>query len=152
MISLTDRQVLLWRLKRRGLSLGEIAKELGVSRQAVHKGLRVVEGKIRGALLSTAKACRIDVREVDAKRGYLWGWSPWMSTEVYVTFSAKNGVQVWFRHEADCRNCPLQEECRRILLSEAEERGIDLRDDEDVEPSELAEEFFSKLVVGGRGE
>lgn len=40
---LTPRQFTLWKMKRSGLSISEIASRLGISRQAVHKGLQAVE-------------------------------------------------------------------------------------------------------------
>jgi predicted transcriptional regulator len=144
MIELTQRQIDLWRLSVRGLSLSEIASALKISRQAVHKGLQSLETKIYKALIGVAKANRIEIREINAKKGYLVGWSPEFGVEVIITFSAKNGVQVWFRHKGDCKNCSMREECRRILLNEAEERGIELKEDE---PCKMAEELFRRILV-----
>lgn len=146
MISLTNRQLHLWKLRRSGLRTSEIASRLGISRQAVHKGLKVVEAKVYKALISAAMASRVEIRRVDVEKGLLVGWSPWLGVDVYITFSAKNGVQIWFKHEGSCRKCPLREDCKRILLSEAEERGIALP--EDLEPSQLAELLFEKLLEG----
>ncbi|MCD6510780.1 MAG: hypothetical protein J7L11_10400 [Thermoprotei archaeon] len=146
MMPLTDRQLSLWRLKRSGLRISEIAARLGISRQAVHKGLRAVEAKIYRALVSAAMASKVEIRNIDVEKGLLVGWSPWLKVDVYILFSAKNGVQIWFKHEGNCRECPLRDDCRSLLLDEAEERGIMLPKGEDIEPSQLAKMFFKKLL------
>jgi len=147
MLSLTDKQLLLWRLRRSGLSISEIASRLGISRQAVHKSLQSIESKVYRALIATARASKIEVRKIDAQKGVLVGWSPGLDTEVYITFSSKNGIQIWFRHERrDCKDCPFREDCKRILFEEAEERGISLPKDENLDPSDLAKLLFEKLV------
>jgi len=130
----------------RGLTASEIASRLGVSRQAVHKGLQAVENKVYRALISAAVASKIEIKRVDARRGVLVGWSPWLKTEVIITFSARNGVQIWFRHKGDCRECPLRDECIRILRGEAEERGIRLPGAEGMEPYQLADILFKKIL------
>ncbi|RLF17965.1 MAG: hypothetical protein DRJ68_07175 [Thermoprotei archaeon] len=142
---LTPKQLQLLKLWSEGLSLSEIALKLGVSRQAVHKGIQAAEAKVYRILVSAAKASKIEIRSVDAKRGFLVGWSPWLKSEVYITLSVKNGLQIWFKHEADCSSCPLREDCKRILLGEMEERGIRVEGAEDMEPSKLADELFSRL-------
>jgi len=146
--TLTFRQFTLWKMKRSGLSISEIASRLGISRQAVHKGLQAVEAKISRALILTAKASRIEIRRIDLERGFLVGYSPGLNVDVYVTFSYSNGVQIWFKHEGNCRECSLRENCKRIIVNEAKERGIELPNVESMEPSELAEILFRKLEAG----
>ena len=148
MLHLTSRQLSLWKMRRSGLSISEIASRLGISRQAVHKGLQAIDAKVYRALTSAAEAAKVEIRRVNVEKGLLVGWSPWLKTDVYITFSARNGVQIWFRHEGDCRSCPLRSDCRRVLLGEAEERGIELPRSEEVEPSQLAEILFQKLLEG----
>lgn len=145
-LNVTDRQLSLWKMRRSGLSVSEIAAKLGISRQAVHKGLQAVEAKIYRALTSAAAAVKAEIKRIDVGKGVLVGWSPWLKVDVYITFSARNGVQVWFRHKGNCRECPLRNDCRSLLLGEAEERGVELPRDEDLEPSKLAEIFFERLL------
>ncbi len=149
MLQLTDRQLSLWRMRQRGLSISEIASRLGVSRQAIHKNLQAVENKIYRALISAAAASKVEIRKIDARKGILIGWSPWLKTEVYITFSSRNGLQIWFKHEGDCKTCPLRDDCIRILVNEAEERGVRLPIDAGLDPSKLAEIFFNKLLGEG---
>ena len=144
MIHFTEKQLSLWRLRRDGLSISEIASKLGISRQAVHKGLQSVDAKIYRALTSAAASAKIEIKRVDVEKGLLIGWSPWLKSDVYMTFSAKNGVQMWFEQEKDCGSCPFRSDCLRILREEAEERGIELPKDE--EPSRLAKVLFQRLL------
>ena len=139
---------MLWRLKILGLGGSEIARRLGISRQAVYKNLRIIESKIYKGLISTASLIKVEIRKIDIENGYLVGWSPGLNMDVYITFSTKNGFQVWFKHEGECSKCSLRDECRRIILSEARERNISLPTDPDVEPTELADIFFKKLLGG----
>ena len=143
---LTERQLLLWRMRMKGMSLSEIASRLGISRQAVHKGLQAAENKVYKALVSAAAASKIEVRRIEVEKGILVGWSPWLRTYVYITFSSRNGVQIWFRHEGDCKACPLRDECMRMLLSEAEERGIKLPSPDEMEPIQPADILFEKIL------
>jgi IS30 family transposase len=142
MIDLTERQIVLWKLKLKGLSPSEIAVNLNISRQAVHRALKSIESKVYKALIGVAKANRIEIREINVEKGYLIGWSPEFRCDVFVTFSASNGVQVWYRHKGNCRNCKMRDECIRILMREAEERGLNI---EANEPCVMAEELFRKL-------
>lgn len=145
---LTHKQFTLWKMRRSGLSASEIASRLGISRQAVHKGLQAVEAKISKALISTARSSRIEIRRIDLNKGFLVGYSPGLNVDVYVTLSYSNGVQIWFRHRGNCKECSLRENCKRIIFNEARERGIELPDVEGIEPSELAEILFKSLEVG----
>lgn len=146
MISMTSKQLVLWKLKREGLSISEIAARLNISRQAVHKSLQAIEAKVYKALTSAATSTKVEIRRIDIGKGILIGWSPWLKTDVYITFSAKNGVQIWFKHEGNCLECPLRSDCKRVILEEAEERGIELSENENLEPSRLIELFFRKVL------
>ncbi|MHC1637149.1 MAG: HTH domain-containing protein [Candidatus Nezhaarchaeales archaeon] len=75
---LTSKQFELLKLWSKGLSLSEIASKLDVSRQAAHKGIQIAEAKVYKALMSTAKASKIEVKKINAKKGFLVGWSPWL--------------------------------------------------------------------------
>jgi hypothetical protein len=144
---LTLRQKRIWDLKSKGLYEAGIARRLNVTRQTVHKALKIANTKVFKALQETAKLNKIKVRTIDPTKGILLGYSPEFNTTAMITFSARNGVQVWYRHEGDCENCDQFQVCRTILLAEAEDREIQLPENKDsMLPSELAEILFSKIV------
>jgi hypothetical protein len=63
------------------------------------------------------------------------------------TLSAKNGIQVWYKHEGNCEKCKKLETCRNTLLAEARDRNFLLLDDTSkILPSKLAEALFAKLA------
>ena len=144
---LTSKQKHIWNLRNKGLLQARIARRLNVSRQTVHKALNVANTKVSQALQETAKLNKIKVKTVNPTNGILTGYSPDFKTEAMITFSAKNGVQIWYRHEGDCINCDQLQTCRTTLLSEAEERNIQLPENQNsMLPSQLAEILLSKII------
>jgi hypothetical protein len=103
--------------------------------------------KIGEALEETAKINKIDVETLNADRGFLKGYSSHFKTQAFITFSAKNGVQVWYKHEGNCAKCSKINTCRDTLLSEAKDRNFLLLDDTNkILPSKLAEALFAKIT------
>jgi hypothetical protein len=144
---LTPKQKTVWNLRSKGLIEANIARRLNVTRQTVHKALNVVNTKISQALLETAKISKIEVETVDPTNGILIGYSPEYKTTAMITFSARNGIQIWYRREGDCENCDQLQACRTMLLAEAQDRNIQLPENsESMSPSKLAEILFSKII------
>jgi hypothetical protein len=134
-------------MKRRGFLEAGIARELDISRQTVHKAADVADSKVSQALMETARLNKIKVRVVDPAIGILSGFSSEFKTLVIITFSAKNGVQVWYKHEGDCENCDYLENCRKTLLAEMEERNIQLpKSLESMPPTKISEFLFQRLT------
>jgi hypothetical protein len=84
---------------------------------------------------------------IDPNRGFLKGCSNHFKTQAFVTFSAKNGIQLWYKHEGDCEKCNKLQFCRKILLAEAKDRNFLILDDTSkIMPSKLAEALFAKIA------
>ncbi len=144
---LTSKQRQIWNLKSRGLPEVNIARKLDVTRQTVHKALRAANTKIAQALQEAAKLNRIRIQTLDLHRGILKGYSSEFKTEAMITFSARNGVQIWYKHDGDCGNCDQLQTCRAILFAEAQDRNVQLpKDCEALQPSKLAEILFACLT------
>jgi hypothetical protein len=141
---LTPKQLQIWEYKRTGLQEAHIARELQVSRQTIHKALSIAHLKIAESLEETARINKIKIQDVNPMRGYLLGYSSHFKTKTLITFSTKNGVQVWYKHEGDCKNCDQLKECKEALLAEAQERGMELPDD--CLPSVYAEKLFAAIM------
>ncbi len=138
---------MMWDLKSNGLQEANIARKLNVTRQTVHKALDIANLKIGEALTEVAKINKIEVETLDANRGFLKGYSNHFKTQAFVTFSAKNGIQLWYKHEGDCEKCKKLQTCREILLAEAKDRNFLLLDDTSkILPSKLAEALFAKIA------
>lgn len=144
---LTPKQKTMWDLKNRGLQEASIARQLDVTRQTVHKAIDTANQKIGEALQETAKINKIETRKIDPERGYLLGYSSHFKTAAFITFSAKNGVQVWYKHEGDCKKCKQLQICRDALLAEAKDRNFLILDDTSkLLPSKLAEALIAKIT------
>jgi hypothetical protein len=144
---LTAKQKMMWDLKSSGQKEADIARKLNVTRQTVHQTLDIANLKIGEALEEVAKINKIEVETLDPNRGFLKGYSNHFKTQAFVTFSAKNGVQLWYKHQGDCEKCPKLQTCRETLLSEAKDRNFLLLDDTSkILPSKLAEALFAKIA------
>jgi hypothetical protein len=144
---LTAKQKMIWDLKSRGKQEASIARELNLTRQTIHSVLDIANLKIGEALTEVAKINKIDVETMDPYRGFLKGYSSHFKTQAFVTFSAKNGIQLWYKHEGDCEKCNKLETCRAALLAEAKDRNFLLLDDTSkILPSKLAEALFAKIT------
>jgi hypothetical protein len=144
---LTTRQLEIWDSNRRGESRAKIGERFGFTRQAVYDALKISLSKVESALRHTAEASSIEIIRVDPKNGILLGRMPLDSSKVIVTFSRKHGVQTWHFEEPDCDKCGYVKRCGERLLDEAEERDVEILEDQRrLPPSKLAHLIFSKLI------
>lgn len=146
---LTPTQLLMWDRRRSGLPEATIARKLDVSRQTVHKALGIAHEKIYESLEETAKINKIKIQKVDPVRGYLLGYSSHFKTRSLIVFSVKNGIQVWYDDEGDCKNCSELQACRDALIAEAKERNLPLPPNEqEIVPSEFSNKLFAAITGG----
>ena len=144
---LTPTQKIIWNLKSTGIPEASVARKLNVTRQTVHKSLDIANTKITQSLEETAKINKITIQSVNAATGVLIGYSTHFQTKALITFSAKNGIQTWYKHEGDCKNCEQLQTCKEALLTEATDRGIPFPENiSNILPSEFAKTLFSKIT------
>jgi len=143
------KQLKAWHMRREGLTLSEIGKNIGVTKQAVSRSLKETESKILNTLETTAKAANITVKHVDVSKGILLGFSHETGDSVVVTFSTRHGPHIWHHGSRRCEGCSLHDECVKLILDEAEERGIGLTEAERANsPADIAREVFSRALPG----
>ena len=129
------------------MSLTEIGRHLGVTRQSVYYTDKISNKKVELALIHTADANMIDVQYIDSRNGVLLGVSPVTENRVIITFSTRNGVQTWHFEDTSCERCKWVERCRKRLINEADERNVLLTtENKKTLPSELAHIIFSTLI------
>jgi len=144
---LTSKQTLIWDLSRTGLKEASIARKLKVERQTIHKALDIATEKVYESLQETAKVNKIKIQKISSAKGFLIGNSAHFNTKALVTFSAKNGIQIWYRHEGNCKNCEQLNSCKEELLAEAEDRNIPVPEDNNhILPSEFAKILFAQIT------
>lgn len=142
-LSTDDKQFAFWAMRRSGMANIEIAKQLGISRQAVSRALILMNERIEAILLDMAKANSIAVEKVNAEHGVLIGRSIPFKTAAIIFVSEKHGVQVWFEHEGDCEKCERYRECIELLWDYAGELGVKIENTDD--PTRMADELFEKV-------
>lgn len=143
------RQLQTWNMRREGQTLNEIGRRLGVTKQAVSRTIKDTEAKVSSTLETTARAAKIEINHVDAAKGILLGFSHETGNRVVITFSTRHGPHIWHHGSQRCDGCGLHSECMRLILDEAEERGVELTDAERAcTPAEIAREVFSRVLPG----
>ncbi|UCE14471.1 MAG: hypothetical protein JSV04_04655 [Candidatus Heimdallarchaeota archaeon] len=141
----TDKQLELWQLKRDKLKGKEIAERKKVTTGFVSKTLMDANERIRGLLEHAAHMNKITVEILSEEVGFARGTSAMLGGILcYITFSPKNGVQVWYEHKGDCTNCEKFAMCKDILLQEFKERNVKV-DNPSMRPTDLTDLLFKTL-------
>lgn len=144
---LTPKQRKFWRLRFDGLTQADISRKMNVTRQTVNKAINAIDSKVGKALLEAAQLNRIEITRMDPKKGFILGRSPTLALATLITFSDKNGVQIWYKGEGTCSECERLNSCKEKLLTEAKARSILLPSNaETIQPSKLADLLFKKIM------
>jgi hypothetical protein len=145
----------VWRMFQQGTSTSSIAKASEKETWSVSYVSRVLNRarkKIAKALQDQAKSHRLDIESLQDYKGLLIGFDYQANSQVYMVFTIKLGVVVWYKHDSYagklCPDCPKQQECKETLDAIIEEYGIRLRPDEEAAPmTEQSIAIFNKLAA-----
>jgi hypothetical protein len=140
----TDKQLEIWKLKRTKLSGKEIATQKDVTPGFVSKTLTEANQRIKGLLENAAHMNKITLELLNEELGFARGQSHMLNIRCYITFSPKNGVQVWYEHKGNCVSCEKYTLCREILLQEFKERNLRI-ENQSIRPTDLVELLFQQL-------
>lgn len=144
---LNDREMSIFGMRRKRLRQVTIGKTLGVSRQAVHKTLNLIDNKIERAFTEVSESNNLEVKSINLVDGIMVAHSPAYRIPVIVSISQVNGLRVWYLYEGQCDHCSRYGACQELLLDEAKERGIHLSDEKRKQPpTELALRIFSRYI------
>jgi len=145
---LTPREANIWGLRRSDRSQSDIGRELGVSRQAVHRAYHIIDGKVEQAFMEAAETNNLTVKTINLVEGVMEAYSPAHDLPVLVSLSNCNGLKVWYLYEGNCGSCNLESSCRSVLEAEAEERGVELNAlHQLMAPTQLAIEILGRYRV-----
>jgi len=145
---LTPRETEIWSLRRKISNQSEIARTLGISRQAVNITLNVIAEKMEQTFHECLDANNLYPRKINLVDGVMEAYSPAYQLSVIVSLSVTNGLKVWYLYEGNCSRCDLERSCRRALIEEARERGVELEpEDRRLEPTRLALKIFSRYLM-----
>lgn len=140
----TDKQLKLWKMKRDKLKQKEIAEKKKVTIGFVSKSLSEANSRIERLLQSTANGDKISLEVLNGELGYARGKSHMFDVMAYITFSPKNGIQVWYEDKGDCINCEKYAYCREVIQQEFKERNIKL-DSPLLQPTSLIERLIAEI-------
>ena len=144
---LTPKQRKYWSMRLNGLTQADISRKMDVTRQTVNKAFNAIDSRVSKALLDAAQVNKVEISRLDPEKGFLLGRDPGSGTRVLITFSERNGIQIWYKDESGCSKCNERDSCKHTLFIEAEDRGIKLPEKAvDMEPSELADILFKKII------
>ena len=100
----------------------------------VSRVLNRAREKIVKTLKEHANSHRLDIETLLDYKGLLIGFDYQTSSQVYIVYTQKLGVIVWYKHDSYggklCSECPKEKECRETLNAVISEYNITLREDE----------------------
>ena len=140
----TDKQVMIWNLKRDNFKGREIAEKMKADPGFVSRSLKEANTRIKGLLENVARMNKIKLDLLNEELGVARGRSHVFNIKTYITFSPVNGVQVWYDHEGDCATCDEFAECRAGLIQEFKERNIKIPNPM-LRPTDLSELLVKKI-------
>jgi hypothetical protein len=152
---LSAHEEIVWREFQKGKSTSEIAEDSGEEKWSpayVSRVLNRAREKIAKTLRDHANSHRLDIESILDYKGLLIGFDYQANAQVYIVFTEKFGIIVWYRHDSYagklCPECPKEPECRETLDAVMREYDITLRPDEEALPMTLQSvAVFNKLAA-----
>jgi hypothetical protein len=152
---LSEHESIVWKEFQKGKPTGVIAEEHSEEKWSpayVSKVLNKARSKISGLLDQQALSHRLDVESLLDYKGLLIGFDYQANTQVYVIYTEKLNVIVWYKHDSYagklCPNCPKEADCREALDVILEEYSIPLRPDEQSLPmTQRSIAIFNRLAA-----
>ena len=152
---LSNQEAKVWNKFQMGKSTGTISEELieeDMSPAYVSRVLNRARKKISNALEEHADSHRLDVESLLDYKGLLIGFDYQANAQVYIVYTERLGVIVWYKHESYagklCPKCPKENDCSEALRAIIEEYYIELRPDEEALPMTLkSDAIFNKLAA-----
>ena len=152
---LSNHESIVWLEFQKGKSTSIIAEEMGdklSSQSYVSRVLNRARKKIAKTLREHANSHRLDIESLLDYKGLLIGFDYQANAQVYIVYTEKLGIIVWYRHNSYagklCPECPKEAECREALNIIVDEYSISLRPDEEkLYMTEKSSAIFSKLTA-----
>jgi len=139
----TKQQSLIWLRRRQKDRPSDIAKDLKVSKPFVTMEQKRAEARIKRLIEHAASVNRVKIQHLSAQYGFAEGYCYSYNSKTFITYSPKIGVQNWYIHKGDCGTCDMEEQCKEILYTLAEEWEIAFPPN--MPPTELGEFLFNTI-------
>ena len=155
MPQLSTHEAMVWEQFHKGMSTTDIAKqdvEEDWSPAYVSRVLNRARKKIAKTLTEHASSHRLDIESLQDYKGLLIGFDYQANAQVYIVFTVKLGVIVWYKHDSYagklCPDCPKEAECRETLDTIMDEYNLTLRpDEEQLHMTQQSIAIFNKLAA-----
>ncbi len=152
---LSKDESIVWQEFQKGKNTGSIAEEHKAQAWTpayVSRVLNRAKEKIAKILKEHANSHRLDIETLLDYKGLLIGFDYQTSTQVYIVYTEKLGVIVWYKHDSYagklCPECPKEKDCRETLDIIIQEYNISLRADEkQLCMTDQATAVFNKLAA-----
>ncbi len=151
---LSSDEAKVWLMFHQGKPTSMIAEEAneGWTPAYVSRVLNRARSKIERTLKEYAESHRLDVEKVLDYNGLLLGFDYQANTQVYIAYTKRQGIIVWYRHNSyagtPCSQCPKEADCAETLDTVEEEYGINLSDEEHmIHLTERSTLVFEKLAA-----
>ena len=145
---LSEKQMTVWSLVRKGQSAAAIAEKLKTTRQFVNQTKLAAEARLSTTLMDVAQANHIQVTKLHPKEGILLGYHPGLKRRAIITYSTKHGIKVWYWYDKpeEVTDQDFLNQTRAYLLDIVSERNIEIKDAKKTHPAKLAHMLFSELI------
>ncbi len=152
---LSNDEAIVWQEFQHGKTTSQIAEEHTSQNWTpayISRVLNRAREKIAKTLNEHATSHRLDIETLLDYKGLLIGFDYQTSSQVYIIYTQKQGVIVWYKHESYggklCPQCPKEAECRETLDTIIKEYNIPLREDEKrLNMTEQSIVIFNKLAA-----
>ena len=145
---LSSKQMTIWSLITKGLSVSTIAQKLNTTRQYVNQTRLTAEAKLSTTLLEVAKTNDLQITNLYPKKAILLGYHPALKKKAIITYTTTHGLKVWYWHEhpEEVTDPTFLNQTRQYLIDIARERGLEIPDADKIHPAKLAHTIFSQLI------
>ena len=137
MVAFSKDETIVWQQFQKGKNTSNIAEEHKTEKwnpAYVSRVLNRAREKIAKTLKEHANSHRLDIETLLDYKGLLIGFDYQTSCQVYIVYTEKLGVIVWYKHYSYggklCPNCPKEKECIETLDTITHEYNLSLRDEE----------------------
>ena len=110
-MKLAEKQERVWELSNQGLSVSEIAKKLGISRQAVSIYFRQAKTRMTEILLDLAESIDAEILKLDVAKGVLIGRIRQINEKVYLIYVPQIGPCAIYESAIKTGICPDNSVC-----------------------------------------
>jgi hypothetical protein len=151
--SLSKDESIVWLDFQKGKTTSTIAQEHTEWTPAyVSRVLNRAREKIAKTLKEHATSHRLDIETLLDYKGLLIGFDYQTSSQVYIVYTEKLGVIIWYKHDSYagklCAECPKEKDCQETVNTITSEYNLSLRADEkQLSLTQQAIALFNKLAA-----